>query len=550
VIDPVAWIEATLVDPETDRHFILTGAERGFVRRAFELRPDGQLAHPEQCFSGPKKSGKTALAACCVIYTTRVLGGRYAEGYCVANDFEQALGRVLAAVTRIVEASPLLADDVIVTADKVVFASTGATIVAIANDFAGAAGANPTITSFDELWGVTSERGHRLWDEMVPVPTRKISCRLTTSYAGWSGESTLLEQLHKRGLQGEEVEPDLFVQPGMCMFWTNRFTAPWQTEEWREQMRQQLRPNAYLRLIENRWVTTESAFVDMDWWDACIDPDARPLLSDRTVPVWLGIDASVKRDSTAIVACAWDAKLNKVRLVTHRVFVPRVGDAIDFENTVERTVEELNGRFNVREVRFDPYQMQASAQRLVRCGVKMVEFPQSVPNLTESSTNLYELVKAGNLVVYPDAELRLAVSRAVAVETTRGWRIAKEKTSHKIDVVVALGMAALGALGGIRGLDGERFFEFIQNSLLCATGDKAAIAARDERVAAALARSAARLVVAKPPPKTYVLRTPRPFANFCLMDGTRYSSQEDRLLRDVPEIHAQHLIAAGCREVV
>ena len=42
--------------------------------------------------------------------------------------------------------------------------------------------------------------------------------------------------------------------------------------------------------------------------------------------------------------------------------------------------------------------------------------------------------------------MRLAVSRAVAVETSRGWRIAKEKQSHKIDVVVALGMAALGAV--------------------------------------------------------------------------------------------------------
>ena len=41
--------------------------------------------------------------------------------------------------------------------------------------------------------------------------------------------------------------------------------------------------------------------------------------------------------------------------------------------------------------------------------------------------------------------MRLAVSRAVAVETSRGWRIAKEKQSHKIDVIVALGMAAHAA---------------------------------------------------------------------------------------------------------
>jgi hypothetical protein len=48
--------------------------------------------------------------------------------------------------------------------------------------------------------------------------------------------------------------------------------------------------------------------------------------------------------------------------------------------------------------------------------------------------------------VYRDPELRLAVSRAVALETSRGWRITKEKASHKIDVVVALAMATLGAV--------------------------------------------------------------------------------------------------------
>ena len=36
----------------------------------------------------------------------------------------------------------------------------------------------------------------------------------------------------------------------------------------------------------------------------------------------------------------------------------------------------------------------------------------------------------------------------MALETSRGWRIAKEKTTHKIDVVVALAMAALGAVQG------------------------------------------------------------------------------------------------------
>jgi hypothetical protein len=57
-------------------------------------------------------------------------------------------------------------------------------------------------------------------------------------------------------------------------------------------------------------------------------------------------------------------------------------------------------------------------------------------------------VKGANLDVYVDEAIRLAVKRAVALETTRGWRIAKEKSSHKIDVVVALAQAALDAVKG------------------------------------------------------------------------------------------------------
>jgi phage terminase large subunit-like protein len=77
--------------------------------------------------------------------------------------------------------------------------------------------------------------------------------------------------------------------------------------------------------------------------------------------------------------------------------------------------------------------------------VTMIEFPQTIPNLTESSQNFYDLIRGHNLLLYPDAAIRLAVSRAVAIETPRGWRIGKDKQTHKIDVVVALGMAALAA---------------------------------------------------------------------------------------------------------
>jgi phage terminase large subunit-like protein len=445
---PHRFIAEVMVDPETGKPFQLLPAERAFLDHAFATDDNGRLLYPEQVFSAPKKSGKTAFAALHTLTTTLIFGGPYAEGYCIANDLEQAQGRVFAACRRIVEASPLLRCEAKLYADRIEFPATGATVTAIASDYQSAAGANPTISAFDELWAFTSERSRRLWDEMVPPPTRRIACRLTTTYAGLEAESVLLEELCKRGRGQPRIGSDLHAGDGLLMLWSHQPIAPWQTEAWLAEMSRSLRRNQYLRMIENRWVTTESSFVEIAWFDACINSEARPLLANRSMPVWVGVDASVKRDSTAIVAVAWDSRANKVQLVSHRVFQPSVRDPLDFEATIERTLRELCGRFAVREVRFDPYQMAAVAARLSGTGVPMVEYPQTTANLTAMGSNLYELIKGANLIVYPDDGLRLAISRAVAIETPRGWRIAKEKTSHKIDIVIALAMAALAAVEG------------------------------------------------------------------------------------------------------
>jgi hypothetical protein len=49
---------------------------------------------------------------------------------------------------------------------------------------------------------------------------------------------------------------------GMVMLWTIEARAPWQTPQWRERMRRNCRRIAYQRLIENRWVSAESLFIE------------------------------------------------------------------------------------------------------------------------------------------------------------------------------------------------------------------------------------------------------------------------------------------------
>lgn len=445
--DPISFIEEVLHDPQTGKPFVLLDAERAFLGEAFKRGDDGRLLYPELIYSAPKKSGKTTLAALFILTIILLFGGRFGEAYAVANDLEQAQSRVYEFVRRIVLASPLLAREAKITATKITFPAFGdAQVSAIASDYAGAAGGAPTISVFDELWAFTAERSRRLFDEMIWSPTRKVSCRLTVTYAGFSSESVLLEELYKRGLAQPQIAPNLHAGDGILMFWSHDPVAEWQSEAWLADMRRSLRPNQYLRMIENRFVTTEAVFVPLSAWDRCVEPNIGHALSDRSLSISIGVDASFKHDSSAIVAVTFDRGAQLVRLVTHRTFQPTPEQPLDFEATIEASLLDLSQRFSVSKVLFDPWQMQAVAQRLVRAGLPIEEFPQSPPNLTAASQNLYDLITSNGIVLYPDAGMRLAASRAVAVETPRGWRIAKERQSHRIDVIVALAMAAHAAV--------------------------------------------------------------------------------------------------------
>jgi phage terminase large subunit-like protein len=59
---------------------------------------------------------------------------------------------------------------------------------------------------------------------------------------------------------------------------------------------------------------------------------------------------------------------------------------------------------------------------------------------------LFDLLKGRNLRLYCSQELRAQALATVAVESARGFRIAKEKSAKKIDAIVALAMACVAAI--------------------------------------------------------------------------------------------------------
>jgi hypothetical protein len=109
----------------------------------------------------------------------------------------------------------------------------------------------------------------------------------------------------------------------------------------------------------------------------------------------------------------------------------------------------------VVECRADPYQFHRSITTLQAAGLPIQEFPQTTSNTTLMGQTVFDLLNGQNLVLYPSDELRQQALSTVAIENPRGWRIAKEKASRKIDAIVALAMACCAAMAH-RGEIGKR----------------------------------------------------------------------------------------------
>jgi phage terminase large subunit-like protein len=376
----------------------------------------------------------------------------------LANDFEQAQARVFKSVCGMLRHNPGLGRSAQI-GTKTITLSTGTTISVIASEYAGASGSNHGLTSWDELWAFSLERSVRLFEELTPVPTRQNSLRFITTYAGWEGESRLLADLYRQGVGpdehleglGERLHDGSPVyanrEARIFCYWDHEPRLPWQTPAYYASQRRTLRPGTYLRLHENRWTVAETTFITPELWDPCIDRDLRPLLPARRVPLFVGVDGATKHDSAAVCAVYWQ-EANTLALAAHRIWRPSPEHPLDLEATIETYLSELHRQYNVRDIRCDPYQLHRSITTLVLRGLRIQEYPQTQSNLTQAGQALFDLLNGRNFRTYPAADLRQHALNTVAVDTPRGWRIAKEKASKKIDAMVALAMACVAAIEG------------------------------------------------------------------------------------------------------
>jgi phage terminase large subunit-like protein len=425
-----------------------------FTRALDSFGTDGRPIYNIVLAGRGKKNNKSLDAVLasmfCVLMRRSVQGNK---ALILANDEGQA-GDDLDLAKKLVERNPELRNEFDVLAKELRLKDgSGGIRILPAGDSAGLHGKTYCNVTFDEIH---EYRDWSILEALQPDPTRPDSLMWITSYDSIFDEpGTPLHDLGAIGFAGSD--------PRMLFSWysADRCTDPvfaeldgearanpsmdsWpEGRDYIEQQRRRLPANIFKRLHLNL-PGSASPFINLEDWDFDVDPQLRPLLEDRALPVWIGVDAGYKHDYSAIVVVSYAE--HRVRLVYHRIFKPTPHSQLDFEQTIEQTLLDLRRRFAVCKILYDPYQMVALAQRLQKSGLPMEEFRQSPPNLTLASQNLFELLTGHNIALYPDAEMRQAAAHAIAIETTGGWRIAKERTSHRIDVIVALAQAAYAAV--------------------------------------------------------------------------------------------------------
>jgi phage terminase large subunit-like protein len=448
------FIDRYIKKSELDKPFRLTSHQRQILELAFDFDENGKLPYDTVIYSTVKKSGKTTLNACLTLWWALT---QEAPNEClvVANDLDQARARAFASCEGIIQHNPELKAECEVQ-QKNIYINNGTAITAISSDYQGASGSNHGWVSYEEIWAVTSENGRRLFEELTSVPTRKNSVKFIATYSGFEGESELLMDLYKKAVgrdehpegQGERIHPDLPIyrnrEARIFAYWDHEPRMPWQTQEYYDSQRKTLRPATFRRLHLNEWVSSENSFIEPSVYDACVEPGG-PALEGS---LFIGVDASVRRDSTACVAVKYEEDSDSLVLADYKIWRPTPGQPINLEQSVEFWLRRIYNepRARIEKILYDPYQLARSMQTLTQSGLPCEEYPQTQNNLTEATESLYSALTNRTIRLYHAADLREHVISAVSVETPRGIRLAKQKTSRKIDGAVALSFAVLAAI--------------------------------------------------------------------------------------------------------
>ncbi|WP_320917854.1 terminase large subunit [Enterocloster bolteae] len=431
----------------------------------------------------PKKNGKSELAAGVALYMTCGDNEWGAEVYGCASDRQQA-SIVFDVAVDMVDQCPALKKRIkpVMSVKRLVYQPTNSFYQVLSAEAYTKHGLNVHAVIFDELH---SQPNRELFDVMTKgsgdARTQPLFFLITT--AGTDRHSVCFEQHQKAEdiILGRKIDDTFYP-----VIYGALDEDDWISEKvWYDAnpslgytidiekvrnacmsaMDNPAEENIFRQLRLNQWVKQSTRWMQMEKWDACGFPvDERELLGRECFG---GLDLSGTTDITALVLVFpprtedekyillpyfWIPEEN-MRLRVRRDHVPydvweqqgflktTAGNVIHY-GFIERFIEELGTRYNIREIAFDRWGAVQMVQNLEGLGFTVVPFGQGFKDMSPPSKELMKLTLEQRLAHGGHPVLRWMMDN-IFVRTDPAGNIKpdKEKSTEKIDGAVATVMA-------------------------------------------------------------------------------------------------------------
>lgn len=449
------------------------------------LKPNGYRQFNTAYIEIPKKQGKSELAAAVALLLLCGDGEERAEVYGCAADRNQAK-IVFDVAVDMVRFCPALSKRVKIleSQKKITYLPTNSSYQVLSADVANKHGFNTHGVIFDELH---TQPNRKLFDVMLQgsgdARMQPLYFLITT--AG-NDTNSICYEVHQKAIdiaEGRKVDPT---------FYSVIYGAA-EDEDWTDpKVWKKANPslgitvgidkvkaacesaqqnpgeeNAFRQLRLNQWVKQSVRWMPMDKWDACAFLVSEDDLEGRIC--YGGLDLSSTTDITAFVLVFppldeedkyyilpyfWIPE-ETLDLRVRRDHVPydlweRQGTLMTTEGNVvhygyiEKFIEQLGERFNIREIAFDRWGAVQMVQNLEGMGFTVVPFGQGFKDMSPPTKELMKLVLEEKIAHGGHPVLRWMMDNIfIRTDPAGNIKADKEKSTEKID----------GAIATIMGLD-------------------------------------------------------------------------------------------------
>ena len=466
------------------KKFELIDWQEQIIRDLFgTLKPNGYRQFNTAYIEIPKKQGKSELAAAVALLLTCGDGEQRAEVYGCAADRQQA-SIVFEVATDMVRMCPALSKRVKILASqkRIIYIPTNSFYQVLSAEAYSKHGFNIHGVVFDELH---TQPNRKLFDVMTKgsgdARMQPLYFLITT--AGTDTHSICYEthQKAKDILEGRKIDPTFYpviygadenddwtdpkvwekanpslgITVGIDKVQTACESAKQNPSE----------ENSFRQLCLNQWVKQAVRWMPMDKWDKCAFAVNEDDLRGRVC--YGGLDLSSTTDITAFVLVFPPLDEEDKYIILPYFWIPE--DTLDLRvkrdhvpydvwerqeylqttegnvvhyGYIEKFIEQLGKRFNIREIAFDRWGAVQMVQNLEGMGFTVVPFGQGFKDMSPPTKELMKLTLEQKIAHGGHPVLRWNMDNIfIRTDPAGNIKADKEKSTEKIDGAIATIMA-------------------------------------------------------------------------------------------------------------